>query len=231
MKKTLEYLFEGNTLSRLQAKESLLAVGKGLHTEVEFASFLTVFKMRHITSEELGGFRDAMDELSLKTDLSAYSEIILPSPLSRWSVWLLAVVQGFLFSNPAVHTIFYPSSSILRYLKDAGAPLPGLAGSVIVTLFMITICQTLGSAINYLQEDKGSAFKAIDIGAVTAVGFAIAADVGIVGLVVGTKLLNKYKDQKNSAASERTSANDLTGEQYKGMIPQATTTAHQKKDR
>lgn len=75
MKKTLEYLFSGNTLTRGEAKESLLSVGKGLHTEVEFASFLTVFKMRPITSEELGGFRDAMDELSLKTDLSAYNAI------------------------------------------------------------------------------------------------------------------------------------------------------------
>ncbi|GFG04046.1 GDP-mannose-dependent alpha-mannosyltransferase [Aspergillus lentulus] len=60
--------------------------------------------------------------LNFQTDLSAYSEIILPTPLSRWSVWLLAVVQGFLFSNPAVHTIFYPSSYILDYLKMAGAP-------------------------------------------------------------------------------------------------------------
>jgi glycosyltransferase involved in cell wall biosynthesis len=60
--------------------------------------------------------------LNFQTDLSAYSEIILPTPLSRWSVWLLAVVQGFLFSNPAVHTIFYPSSCILDYLKMAGAP-------------------------------------------------------------------------------------------------------------
>ena len=75
MKKTLEYLFSGNTLTRAEAKESLLAVGKGLHTEVEFASFLTVFKMRPITSEELAGFRDAMDELSLKTDLSEYNAI------------------------------------------------------------------------------------------------------------------------------------------------------------
>ncbi len=75
MKEILEYLFSGNTLTRAEAKESLLAVGKGLHTEVEFASFLTVFKMRPITSEELGGFRDAMDELSLKTDLSEYNAI------------------------------------------------------------------------------------------------------------------------------------------------------------
>ena len=75
MKKTLEYLFTGNTLSRTEAKESLLAVGKGLHSEPEFASFLTVFKMRPITSDELAGFRDAMDELSLKTDFSEYNAI------------------------------------------------------------------------------------------------------------------------------------------------------------
>jgi anthranilate phosphoribosyltransferase len=75
MKEILEYLFSGNTLTRVEAKESLLAVGKGLHIEVEFASFLTVFKMRPITSEELGGFRDAMDELKLNIDLSEYNAI------------------------------------------------------------------------------------------------------------------------------------------------------------
>ncbi len=75
MKKTLEYLFEGHTLSREQAKESLLEVGKGMHSEPEFASFLTVFKMRPITSEELAGFRDAMAELCLATDLSEYNAI------------------------------------------------------------------------------------------------------------------------------------------------------------
>ena len=75
MKEILEYLFEGNTLSRVQAKESLLSVGKGMHTDIEFASFLTVFKMRPITSEEMGGFRDAMNELSLKIDLCEYNAI------------------------------------------------------------------------------------------------------------------------------------------------------------
>ena len=75
MKKTLEYLFTGQTLSRAQAKESLLAVGQGLHSEPEFASLLTVFKMRPITSDELAGFRDAMTELKLHTDLSDYNAI------------------------------------------------------------------------------------------------------------------------------------------------------------
>lgn len=75
MKETLEYLFEGNKLTREHAKSSLLEVGKGLHSQAEFASFLTVFKMRNIESEELAGFRDAMAELSLKIDLSEFNAI------------------------------------------------------------------------------------------------------------------------------------------------------------
>lgn len=75
MKETLEYLFEGNKLTREHAKSSLLEVGKGQHSQAEFASFLTVFKMRNIKSEELAGFRDAMAELSLKIDLSEFNAI------------------------------------------------------------------------------------------------------------------------------------------------------------
>ncbi len=75
MKDTLQYLFKGNTLTREQAKSSLIEVGKGMHSDAEFASFLTVFKMRPLTSEELAGFRDAMVELSLPADLSEYNAI------------------------------------------------------------------------------------------------------------------------------------------------------------
>lgn len=60
--------------------------------------------------------------LNFQTDLSAYSEILLPAPLDRFAVWLLATVQGYLFSHPAVHTIFYPSSAISGYLEKTGAP-------------------------------------------------------------------------------------------------------------
>jgi anthranilate phosphoribosyltransferase len=75
MKEILEHLFEGNTLTREQAHKSLTEVGHGLHSEAEFASFLTVFRMRPITSDELAGFRDAMFEMSLKTDLSEFNGI------------------------------------------------------------------------------------------------------------------------------------------------------------
>ena len=75
MRETLQYLFEGNILNRENAKSCLLEVGKGMHSEAEFASFLTVFKMRPIASEELAGFRDAMFELCAKVDLSEYNAI------------------------------------------------------------------------------------------------------------------------------------------------------------
>lgn len=76
--------------------------------------------------------------LNFQTDLSAYSEILLPAPLDRVAVWLLATLQGFLFSHSAVHTIFYPSSGILGYLEKAGAPvsrLVKLGRGVDTTLF------------------------------------------------------------------------------------------------
>ncbi|KAJ5378431.1 hypothetical protein N7509_011550 [Penicillium cosmopolitanum] len=60
--------------------------------------------------------------LNFQTDLSAYSEIMLPAPLDRFGVWLLATVQGFLFRTSAVRTIFYPCSAIRGYLEGAGAP-------------------------------------------------------------------------------------------------------------
>ena len=75
MKETLNYLFNGNTLSREQAKENLLSIGKGNHSEAEIASFLTVFNMRKILATEMAGFRDAMVELCLAVDLSGYNTI------------------------------------------------------------------------------------------------------------------------------------------------------------
>jgi hypothetical protein len=59
---------------------------------------------------------------NFQTDLSAYSEIILPSPLDRYSMWLLQMVEGYLYSFDAVHTIFYPSMPVYYYLVSSGVP-------------------------------------------------------------------------------------------------------------
>lgn len=72
MKKILQLLFEHKSLSREQAKEVLLNVGKGVYNEHEITAFMTVYLMRSITIEELQGFRDALLELCVPVDLNGY---------------------------------------------------------------------------------------------------------------------------------------------------------------
>jgi anthranilate phosphoribosyltransferase len=72
MKKILQYLFEHKTLSRENAKEVLVNIGKGIYNEHEVTAFMTVYLMRSITIEELQGFQDALLELCVKIDLDEF---------------------------------------------------------------------------------------------------------------------------------------------------------------
>jgi anthranilate phosphoribosyltransferase len=73
MKRILQYLFEHKTLSREQAKEVLVNIGKGIYNEHEITAFMTVYLMRSITIEELQGFQDALLELCVPVDLNGYA--------------------------------------------------------------------------------------------------------------------------------------------------------------
>ena len=73
MKKILLHLFEHKTLSRQQAYEVLLAIGKGQYNEHEITAFMTVYLMRSITIDELQGFRDALMELCVPVDLNGHA--------------------------------------------------------------------------------------------------------------------------------------------------------------
>jgi anthranilate phosphoribosyltransferase len=75
MKKILQYLFEHKTLSREQAKEVLVNIGKGVYNEHEITAFMTVYLMRSITIDELQGFRDALLELCVPVDFSGFDTI------------------------------------------------------------------------------------------------------------------------------------------------------------
>jgi anthranilate phosphoribosyltransferase len=75
MKDTLNYLFTGNTLSKEESRQMLVRIAEGQFSDAEIASFLTVFRMRRITGEELAGFRQALLELCVAVDLSEYNTI------------------------------------------------------------------------------------------------------------------------------------------------------------
>jgi len=77
MKETLEYLFAHNTLTQREAKELLTKISEERFDPYQVAAFLTIFRVRGITVEELSGFREALLELARSVDLSAFDPIDL----------------------------------------------------------------------------------------------------------------------------------------------------------
>lgn len=75
MKDTLNHLFAGNSLNKADAALILTEIAEGKYSEAEIASFLTVFRMRPIKAEELAGFRQALLDLCIAVDFSAYNTI------------------------------------------------------------------------------------------------------------------------------------------------------------
>ncbi|WP_077400525.1 anthranilate phosphoribosyltransferase [Cellulophaga omnivescoria] len=77
MKTILNRLINHEILSKEDAKNVLVNIAKGDYNTSQIAAFLTVYMMRSVTIEELEGFRDALLDLCLAVDLSAYNPIDL----------------------------------------------------------------------------------------------------------------------------------------------------------
>ena len=77
MKDTLNRLINHDVLPKDDAKRILVNIAKGDYNTSQIAAFLTVYMMRSVTIDELEGFRDALLDLCLAVDLSAYNPIDL----------------------------------------------------------------------------------------------------------------------------------------------------------
>lgn len=77
MKQILLKLTAHQFLTRQEARDVLTRITRSEYSPSEVAAFLTVFMMRTITVEELAGFRDALLDLCLVTDLSGFNTIDL----------------------------------------------------------------------------------------------------------------------------------------------------------
>ena len=76
MKKILEKLFDHNYLEYEESKRVLKEISSKKYNYSQVASFLTVFKMRNPSVQEIEGFRDALLDLCVKIDLSSDFETI-----------------------------------------------------------------------------------------------------------------------------------------------------------
>jgi anthranilate phosphoribosyltransferase len=77
MKNILNRLINHEMLSKEEAKNVLVNISNGSYNPSQIASFLTVYMMRSISIEELSGFREALLELCIRINLSAYNAIDL----------------------------------------------------------------------------------------------------------------------------------------------------------
>jgi anthranilate phosphoribosyltransferase len=78
MKKILEYLLEHKSLTQKMAYDVMLQIGKGIYSEAEVASFVTIYLMRTITTNELIGFKQAIDEMCVPVTFTQkkYTDIV-----------------------------------------------------------------------------------------------------------------------------------------------------------
>ncbi len=77
MKDILNRLINHEKMTKAEAKNVLVNISKGAYNNSQIASFLTVYMMRSISVEELAGFREALLELCLPIDFTAYNTIDL----------------------------------------------------------------------------------------------------------------------------------------------------------
>lgn len=77
MKNILNRLINHETLSKEEAKNVLVNISNGSYNSSQIASFLTVYMMRSVSIHELAGFREALLDLCIRVDLSAYNTIDL----------------------------------------------------------------------------------------------------------------------------------------------------------
>ena len=77
MKNILNRLINHEMLSKEEAKNVLVNISNGSYNPSQISAFLTVYMMRSISIDELAGFREALLELCIRVDLSAYNAIDL----------------------------------------------------------------------------------------------------------------------------------------------------------
>ncbi|MDN3672319.1 anthranilate phosphoribosyltransferase [Flavobacterium branchiarum] len=77
MKNILNKLINHEVLTKEEAKNVLINISNGAYNPSQISAFLTIFMMRSISIDELAGFREALLDLCIRVDLSAYNTIDL----------------------------------------------------------------------------------------------------------------------------------------------------------
>ncbi|MCQ9638470.1 anthranilate phosphoribosyltransferase [Chryseobacterium sp. WG14] len=75
MKEILQYLFNHNTLSKSEAKATMIEIAQNKFNAAEVTAFVSVFLMRNITLKELEGFREALLQMAVPVNIESKDTI------------------------------------------------------------------------------------------------------------------------------------------------------------
>lgn len=126
MKEILNRLINQESISADEAKRVLVNISNGVYNQSQIASFLTVYMMRSITTEELRGFRDALLELCIPVDLEEYNTIDLCGTGGDGkNTFNISTLSSFVTAGAGVHVTKHGnygvssasgSSNVMEYL-------------------------------------------------------------------------------------------------------------------
>ncbi|WP_426431044.1 anthranilate phosphoribosyltransferase [Winogradskyella sp. HB-48] len=126
MKEILNRLINQESISADEAKRVLVNISNGVYNQSQIASFLTVYMMRSITTEELRGFRDALLELCIPVDLEGYNTIDLCGTGGDGkNTFNISTLSSFITAGAGVHVTKHGnygvssasgSSNVMEYL-------------------------------------------------------------------------------------------------------------------
>ncbi|MHA7843848.1 MAG: anthranilate phosphoribosyltransferase [Winogradskyella sp.] len=126
MKEILNRLINQESISAEEAKSVLVNISNGIYNQSQIASFLTVYMMRSITTEELRGFRDALLELCIPVELDGYNTIDLCGTGGDGkNTFNISTLSSFVTAGAGVHVTKHGnygvssasgSSNVMEYL-------------------------------------------------------------------------------------------------------------------
>lgn len=126
MKNILTQLINQQPLEEAEARVLMLEIATGKFSDVEIGAFLTTYLMRTITVEELAGYREALIELAIKTDLKAERAIdIVGTGGDGKNTFNISTLSSFIVAGAGYKVIKHGnygvssvsgSSNVLEYL-------------------------------------------------------------------------------------------------------------------
>ena len=126
MKDVLNRLIAHETISTEEAKQIIVNISNDMYNPSQIACFLSVYMMRSITIEELQGFRDALLELCIPINLSAYNAIdIVGTGGDGKNTFNISTLSSFITAGAGIHVSKHGnygvsstsgSSNVMEYL-------------------------------------------------------------------------------------------------------------------